>query len=425
MHQSGTMATTLTPSSDLKIAVKFTKRLPIKPSDNLLARDLIHVYNENDANKNQNDKRFTTKLIATRNDLILTKGSWWTSGPTVSSLSFKNVLQFSAMPGRPAKLLLLIKNDNGTKTELIVLKTKGQIYANQLLVCLQKNVSAAQQSLVQSSDSANNRAPRQVNYQMEVVSPQSHSRMISTNSNNSSQQKRRPPPNPPVEIVRELRKQKLLDEAITPRRVERLHPPGRVRESRISVEQETANQANGNQEENYSRTTYDPETKVETLDSVIVYGQKSEKLPRPPNSTTKSRKSKSKAPRELSSLGGGRRISREYDENNTPWEVNICYIKHDPLVGCVEDESGPIYMYTAHQLVSQDGREYDDYDSDDDEGGSFSGDSDSEDSSSTDTQDSMDENRELERFMMLGGNKNVTTNGINGTGGKMSEVYEY
>ncbi|KAM7537666.1 hypothetical protein Aperf_G00000079381 [Anoplocephala perfoliata] len=412
------MATTmLAPSSDLKIVVKFTKRLPIKPKDNLLARNLISVYNENDANKNHSDKRFTTKLIATRNDLNLTKGSWWVTGPTVSSLSFKNILQFSAIPGRPAKLMLLIKNDDGTKTELVVLKTKGQLYANQLLFCLQKNVNAVQQRMVQSSNGENNRTSRPVSYQMEMVSPQTPSQKTSTNS---TLQKRRPAPSPPVELNRGSQKQKLLDKAITPRRVEGLQTSGRGGNSKIS-----ANGTTGNLEENYSRTTYDPETKVETLDSVVVYGQKSEKPPRPSNTNTKSRKSKSKAPRELSSLGGGRQVSREYDENNTPWEVNICYIKHDPLVGCVEDESGPIYMYTAHQLVSQDGREYDDYDSDDNEGGSFSGDSDSEDSSSTDSQDNMDENKELERFMMLGGSKNVTANGTSGTNGKTGEVYEY
>ncbi|KAM3173270.1 hypothetical protein ACTXT7_012840 [Hymenolepis weldensis] len=413
------MTTYLTPSSDLKLAVKLNKRLVIKPREDLLTCNLIDVYHEYDTNKNHNEKRFSSKLVATGNELILTKGSWWPSGPAVSALAFRNILQFSAMPGRPAKLLLLVKNDDGTKTELIVLKTKGQIYTNQLLICLQKNVTAAHQRLVQNSNNANNRDSRPVSYQMEVNSSVIPS---SRTSANSSIQKRRPPPSKPVEIVvRESRNQKEAEKVIKSQQIESHPRPERIRKS---IEQEPLSTTNGQLYETYSRTTYDPETKVETLDSVVVYGQQSEKPPKPINKSTKSRKSKSRPPRELSSLNGGRKVSRELDENNTPWEVNICYIKHDPLVGCVEDESGPIYMYTAHQLVSRD--DYDNYDSDESDGHSYSEESDSDDASSSDSQNCTDENKELERFIMLGGSKNVTaTNETHGTNGKLSEVYEY
>lgn len=407
-----------TPSSDLKLVVKLNKRLVIKPREDLLTRNLVDIYNEYDDNKNHHERRFSSKLVATRNELVITKGSWWPSGPAVPVLAFRNILQFSSIPGRPAKLLLLVKNDDGTKTELIVLKTKGQIYANQLLSCLQKNVNAAQLRLVQNSAKTNNRDSYPVSYQMEVTSSIVPSPRTSTNS---STQKRRPPPSKPVEIVvRESQKEKEAEKIITPQRIE--NPP-RAERVRRSIQQESLTTTNGQLNETYSRTTYDPETKVETLDSVVVYGQQSE-MSGLPKKNLKSKKSKSRPPRELSSLSGGGKVSRELDENNTPWEVNICYIKHDPLVGCVEDESGPIYMYTAHQLVSRD--DYDNYDSDESDGDCYSEESDSEDASSSDSQDNMDENKELERFMMLGGSKNVTaTNEINRTNGKLSEVYEY
>nr|CDS25746.1 expressed conserved protein [Hymenolepis microstoma] len=405
------MTTYLTPSLDLKLVVKLNKRLVIKPREDLLTRNLVDIYNEYDDNKNYHEKRFSSKLVATRNELVITKGSWWPSGPVVPALAFRNILQFSSIPGRPAKLLLLIKNDDGTMTELIVLKTKGQIYTNQLLSCLQKNVNAAQLRLVQNSTKTNNRDSHPVNYQMEVTpsvipSPR--------NSTNSSTQKRRPPPSKPVEIVAgESKKEKGSEKIITPQRIDNPPRPERVRKS---IQQESLTTTNGQLNETYSRTTYDPETKVETLDSVVIYGQQSEKMSGLAKKNLKSKKSKSRPPRELSSLSGGRKVSRELDENNTPWEVNICYIKHDPLVGCVEDESGPIYMYTAHQLVSRD--DYDNYDSDESDGDCYSEESDSEDASSSDSQDNMDENKELERFMMLGGSKNVTaTNEINGTNG--------
>ncbi|VDO02707.1 unnamed protein product [Rodentolepis nana] len=413
------MTTNLTPSSDLKLVVKLNKRLAIKPREDLLTRNLVDIYNEYDDNRNHHEKRFSSKLVATRNELIITKGSWWPSGPVVPALAFRNILQFSSIPGRPAKLLLLVKNDEGTKTELIVLKTKGQIYTNQLLNCLHKYVNAAQLGLVQNSPKISTRDSRPMSYQMEVTSSVIPSPRITTNS---PMQKRRPPPSKPVEIVaREPRKETEAEKIITPQRIRNPPRPERVRRS---IQQESLSTTNGNLNETYSRTTYDPETKIETLDSVVVYGQHPEKVSELAKKKLKSKKSKSRPPRELSSLSGGRKVSRELDENNTPWEVNICYIKHDPLVGCVEDESGPIYMYTAHQLVSRD--DYDNYDSDESDGDGYSEESNSEDASSSDSQNSMDENKELERFMMLGGSQNVTAiNETNGKNGKLNEIYEY
>ncbi|KAL5109933.1 hypothetical protein TcWFU_002334 [Taenia crassiceps] len=403
------MSSLLPASDDLKITVKLTKRIPINPREDLLTRNLGDIYHQCLqilANKNYNEKRMSSKLHSTKDGLVLAKGSWWLYGPTVSTLSYKNVLQFSSCPGRPAKVLMLITNGDRTKTELVVVKTKGPSYANHILDLLLKNVVVAHQRLAQNTTSLVGNESRPVSYQ---------------------QTKRRPAPNPPTDKVQEPQQ---IQKIIT------LKPPEDLAEPRMRLESvngkkvqseklnnESLTPINGNYRSNYSKTTYDPETKVETLDSVVYYGQEAEKPMKSPNSNAKPKKTKSRAPRELSALSGGRKVTREFDENNTPWEVNICYIKHDPLVGCVEDESGPIYMYTAHQLVPRDDHDHDNYYSGDSDGDSFSGEE-SDDSSSSDSEDSLDENKELERFMMLSGYSH-SNHETNGTGGKLSEVYEY
>ena len=395
-----------------------TKRIPINPRDDLLTRNLGDVYHQCLqilATKNYTDKRINSKLYSTKEGLVLAKGSWWLHGPPVSVLSYKNVLQYSSCPGRPAKILVLITNDDRTKTELVVIKTKGLNYANFLLTILQKNVSEAHQRLVQSES----RTTRPVNYQMEANKTSEALEESSTDPTTTPHQKRRPAPVPPMQQTSEILAQQQLEKQhkiFTPRVSAGIEPPvappARVKKN--------STQSNGYYGEGYSRTSYDPETKVETLDSVVYYGQNTSKRDKSPVDRNKHKKTKSRPPRELSTLGGGRKVSRELDENNTPWEVNICYIKHDPLVGCVEDESGPIYMYTAHQLVPRDDREYNNYDSEDSDEDTVT-DDESDDGSSTNSQDSLDENKELERFMMMGRNNHTK----NGTNGKLSEVYEY
>ncbi|VDK32986.1 unnamed protein product [Taenia asiatica] len=418
------------PSDDLKITVKLTKRIPINPREDLLTRNLGDIYHQCLqilANKSYNEKRMSSKLQSTKDGLVLTKGSWWLYGPTVSTLSYKNILQFSSCPERPAKVLMLITNEDRSKTELVVVKTKGPSYANHLLGVLRKNVIVAHQRLAQNTTSLVSNGSRPVSYQQTVSGTYPGSRKSFANLSPSPQQKRRPAPDPPVEKVQEPQQ---IQKVITPKPLEDLAEvrtlPERVNRKKVQSEKldnEPSTPMNGNYRSNYSKTTYDPETKAETVDSVVYYGQEAEKPVKSPSSNSKPKKPKSRAPRELSTLSGGRKVTREFDENNTPWEVNICYIKHDPLVGCVEDESGPIYMYAAHQLVPRDDHDYDNYYSDDSDGDSFSGE-DSDDSSSSDNEDSLDENKELERFMMLSGN-NYANHEINGTGGKLSEVYEY
>lgn len=424
------MSSLLSPSDDLKITVKLTKRIPINPREDLLTRNLGDIYNQCLqilANKNYNEKRMSSKLRSSKGGLVLAKGSWWLYEPNVSTLLYKHVLQFSSCPGRPAKVLMLITNEDRTKTELVVVKTKGPSYANQLLSKLRKNVIAAHQDLALNTTSLVSNGSQPVSYQRTVSDTYPGSRKSSANLFSSPQQKRRPAPDPPVEKVQESQQ---IRKVSTPKPLEDFAEP-RMRVERVTrkkvqsenLDNEPSTPINGNYRSNYSKTTYDPETKIETLDSVVYYGQEAERPVKSPNSSAKPKKPKSRAPRELSTLSGGRKITREFDENNTPWEVNICYIKHDPLVGCVEDESGPIYMYTAHQLVPRDDHDYDDYYSDDSDGDSFSGE-DSDDSSSSDSEDNLDENKELERFMMLSGN-NYANHEVNRTGGKLSEVYEY
>ncbi|EUB62954.1 hypothetical protein ECG_04861 [Echinococcus granulosus] len=422
------MSSPLPSSFDLKITVKLTKRVPINPREDLLNRNLGDIYHQCLqilAGKNYDEKRISSKVNSTKDGLVLAKGSWWVYGPPVQLLAYKNILQFSSCPGRPAKVLMLITNEDRTKTELVVVKTKGPGYANHLLSVLRKNVIVAHQHLAQNTNSAVSSGSRPVSYQKEVSGTYPSTRKLSTNHSSIPQQKRRPAPNPPTAKVQEPQQ---LEKVISPKVPEDL-PETRIRPERVKrtkvqsakLDSESSTLTNGNYRSNYSKTTYDPETKVETLDSVVCYGQEAEKVAKSKNSNAKPRKPKNRAPRELSTLSGGRKVTREFDENNTPWEVNICYIKHDPLVGCVEDESGPIYMYTAHQLVPRD--DYDNYCSDDSEENSFS-DEDSDDSTSSDSEDSQDQNRELERFMMLSGSNNAD-HATNGTGGKLSEVYEY
>lgn len=424
------MSSFLPTAEDFKITVKLTKRIPINPREDLLTRNLGDIYNQclqMLAGKNYDEKRMSSKLQSTKDGLVLAKGSWWLYGPAVAKLSYDNVLQFSSCPGRPAKVLILITNADRTKTELVVVKTKGPSYANHLLSVLQKHVAVAHQRLAQNTTSLVGNGTRPVSYQQAVSGDYVESRKSSANLSSSPYQKRRPAPSPPTAKAQEPQQ---VQKVITPKLSEDLSEP-RLRSERVNrrkissekVDNEVSTPNDGSYRSNYVKTTYDSETKVETLDSVVYYGQEAEKPVKSPSSTTKQKKPKNRAPRELSTLSGGRKVTREFDENNTPWEVNICYIKHDPLVGCVEDESGPIYMYTAHQLVPRDDHDYDNYYSENSDGDSFS-DDDSDDSSSSDSEDSQDENKELERFMMLSGSNNAS-HATNGTGGKLSEVYEY
>ncbi|KAL3310400.1 hypothetical protein Ciccas_011037 [Cichlidogyrus casuarinus] len=47
-------------------------------------------------------------------------------------------------------------------------------------------------------------------------------------------------------------------------------------------------------------------------------------------------------------IGNNNELSDE-----SPWEVDIKYITYDPIVGNVIDDAGPVYMYTAHQMIPQ------------------------------------------------------------------------
>lgn len=42
--------------------------------------------------------------------------------------------------------------------------------------------------------------------------------------------------------------------------------------------------------------------------------------------------------------------ARPSDTDSTSWEVDIKYVRHDPILGNVLDDQGSIYLYTAHQV---------------------------------------------------------------------------
>ncbi|VDK81898.1 unnamed protein product [Dibothriocephalus latus] len=148
----------------------------------------------------------------------------------------------------------------------------------------------------------------------------------------------------------------------------------------------------------------DYRSRTDTLSSVTYYGSNERSKTAESSAIQKPHKSKRRTNRELSSLTGAKNSTTEVDENNIPWEVNICYIKHDPMVGCVEDESGPIYMYTAHQLVSRNPETYSACESISCSDSS----SESEDDSilASESSDDDDDGNELERFMMQGREEN-------------------
>ncbi|TPP56262.1 hypothetical protein FGIG_01799 [Fasciola gigantica] len=41
---------------------------------------------------------------------------------------------------------------------------------------------------------------------------------------------------------------------------------------------------------------------------------------------------------------------KSFDKDSTAWEVDIKYIRHDPVLGNVIDDQGSVYLYTAHQI---------------------------------------------------------------------------
>ncbi|VDD80340.1 unnamed protein product [Mesocestoides corti] len=435
------MSSVISQSNDLKITVKLTMRVPIKSTEDLLSRNLGEVYQQclqKLGGKNYNEKRFSTKLRANSVGLSLAKGSWWHYGPIVSTLLYQNILQFSSCPGRPAKILLLITTDDRSRTELVLVKTKGINYANLLLAALQRSVLEAHQRLSYKPAPLENTDSRPVTYQLEERDTASVIRRSSVSS--SSLTPTQKIETPMAKTSEETQKQRDLHQKgtassqitgeirVKPLTVEMPIPPERLKKmqsqkkSENQRDEDSKNEING-YTGNYTKTSYDPETKIETLDSVVYYGQQTEWLTKAKNNN-KPKKPKSRAPRELSMVGNGRKVTREVDENNIPWEVNICYIKHDPLVGCVEDESGPIYMYTAHQLVSREEQDYDIRESDESDPSSSSAEEDSADESSCDSMDSSDENKELEKFMMLG-RSNHTTELKNGNAGSLGEIYEY
>ncbi|KAL7064874.1 hypothetical protein AAHC03_04780 [Spirometra sp. Aus1] len=154
----------------------------------------------------------------------------------------------------------------------------------------------------------------------------------------------------------------------------------------------------------HSNESEELRSRTDTLSSVTYYGSNERAKSVQPPAAQKTRKNKRRTNRELSSLTDAKNTTTELDENNIPWEVNICYIKHDPMVGCVEDESGPIYMYTAHQLVSRNQDSYSACAS----GSSSASNSESEDDSILESvsSDDDDDGNELERFMMQGRDEN-------------------
>ena len=393
------MSSNYGPPGDNKVNVKIVST---NPSDDLLTRNFSapQDYSEFLHTKHRTDKRISSKLLVNNEGLVLAKGSWWVQGPSNSLLPYKNILRFSPILNHPKRILVFVTNEN-SKIVVIVIKTKSENFANYLLKILQKNVIEARQREV--------KAPRPVSYLTDVNKASTTPRKTSTDSFSTSSQKRRPAPAPPFENKSESPVRLQAEKVIIPKMPDGqvMAPPPRTKKNSIL--------SNGHNGEDYTRIN------VEKLDSEIYYSENADKRNKSPTDRSKQRKTKSRPPRELSTLGGGRKTTREYDENNTPWEVNLCYIKHDPLVGCVEDESGPIYMYTAHQLFVRDDRDYNDYDSEDSDEDTLTDGNESDNGSSTNSQGSLDENKELERFLML--DRKTHTN--NKTNGKMTEVYEY
>lgn len=403
-------------SAHFKITVKLTMRVPIKPTENLLTLDLGVVYHTCTSKldgKKLNEKRFSTKLRALANCLQLSSGSWWHFGPAVLALPYSCILQFSFCPDSPAKVLLLITNNDHSRTELVAIKTKGNNFANQILTHLQKAVPMAQNGLSANAVTPTSTNPLPVSYQegkcaSSPAGPETsnHSVSPSVPSRLEGRPRRQPPVppvnhaavTPPVRSRTPKRSQGLRVEPLEPSE----YPNRPIRAKHSSEVIQCQNYSPSRPIEQPQPLNGHHAPKAGTLDSTIYYDQLPTGNFKRNEELKKQKKPKSRAPRELSTLSAGRKVSRELDENNIPWEVNICYIKHDPLVGCVEDESGPIYMYTAHQLVPTDDRDYDGTESEDSEDTNSDEYNYSEDESDFGSGDSSDENKKLEKFMLVG-----------------------
>uniref|UniRef100_A0A0X3Q3E0 Uncharacterized protein n=1 Tax=Schistocephalus solidus TaxID=70667 RepID=A0A0X3Q3E0_SCHSO len=210
---------------------------------------------------------------------------------------------------------------------------------------------------------------------------------------------------------------------IKPRRLQSIEedrPNGHTKVDRESRQKKTTEDKNFHERQNHQRNPVEPvpyskirspdsedyRSRTDALSSVTYYGSNERTKSAQPPVVQKPRKNKRRTNRELSSLTDAKNTTTELDDNNIPWEVNICYIKHDPMVGCVEDESGPIYMYTAHQLVPRNTDTYSACDSNSISGSSSSSESEDDSILESESADDDDDENELERFMMQGREEN-------------------